>query len=447
MRTLLMLILALIATAVPALAEASASGENTALIQNDAVIAGILLAMLAAIFWTSNHGGPLWKKFYTVLPMLLLCYFLPSLLTAFDLVDPGHSKLYFVSSRYLLPASLVLLTISIDLREVFKLGNKAVIMFLTGTVGVVIGGPLAIWITSFIAPELVGGQGPEEVWRGLATVAGSWIGGGANQTAMKEIFEPSDSLFSVMVAVDVIVAEAWMMLLLLGVGRAATIDKWTGADASSIERLKNTMEAFSKKTAKVATSTDLMVVLGVAFGATAAAHAAADYLAPSFLEWFPEMAKRLSLGSSFFWLIVIATTIGIALSFTRARNLEGVGASKIGTVFIFMLVASIGLNMDIKAVVQHPGLFAVGGLWMVIHVVLLAVVGYFIKAPYFFLAVGSKANIGGAASAPVVAAAFHPSLAPVGVLLAVLGYALGTYGAWLCAILMKGVAPALLVML
>ena len=446
MRTLLMLILALIATAAPALAETSASGENTALIQNDAVIAGILLAMLAIIFWTSSHGGAAWQRFYTVVPMLLLCYFLPSLLTAFGLVDPGHSKLYFVSSRYLLPASLVLLTISIDLREVFKLGSKAVIMFLTGTVGVVIGGPLAILITSIFFPELVGGQGPEEVWRGLATVAGSWIGGGANQTAMKEIFEPSDSLFSVMVAVDVIVAEAWMMLLLLGVGRAATIDKLTGADSSSIARLQATMEAFSKKTARVATSTDLMVVLGIAFGATAVSHAAADYLAPSFLEWFPETAKRLSLGSSFFWLIVIATTIGIALSFTKARNLEGVGASKIGTVFIFMLVASIGLNMDITAVVEHPGLFAVGGLWMTIHVVLLLIVGYFIKAPYFFLAVGSKANIGGAASAPVVAAAFHPSLAPVGVLLAVLGYALGTYGAWLCAILMKGVAPALLVL-
>ena len=447
MRTILMLILALFAMAAPALAETTASEVNTALIQNDAVIAGILLAMLALIFWTSNHGGPLWQKFYTVLPMLLLCYFLPSLLTAFGLVDPEHSKVYHVCSRYLLPASLVLLTISIDLREVFKLGSKAVIMFLTGTIGVVIGGPLAIWVTSFFSPELVGGQGPEEVWRGLATVAGSWIGGGANQAAMNEIFEPSAELYAIMVTVDVIVAEAWMMLLLLGVGRASKIDAWTGADASSITRLKESMETFSKKTAKIATSTDLMVVLGVAFGATALAHAAADFLGPSFLVWYPEMAQRLSLGSSFFWLVVIATTIGIALSFTKARNLEGVGASKIGTVFIFMLVASIGLKMDITAVLKHPGLFAVGGLWMLIHVTLLTVVGYFIKAPYFFLAVGSKANIGGAASAPVVAAAFHPSLAPVGVLLAVLGYALGTYGAWLCAILMKGVAPALLVTL
>ena len=98
--------------------------------------------------------------------------------------------------------------------------------------------------------------------------------------------------------------------------------------------------------------------------------------------------------------------------------------------------------MDIRALRDHPGLFLVGGIWMLIHVTLLFGMAVLIKAPYFFLAVGSKANIGGAASAPVVAAAFHPSLAPVGVLLAVLGYALGTYGAWLSAILMQRIAYA-----
>ena len=104
-------------------------------------------------------------------------------------------------------------------------------------------------------------------------------------------------------------------------------------------------------------------------------------------------------------------------------------------------VATIGLNMDITAIYRHRGLFLVGAIWMVIHVSLMFLVGWLVRAPYFFLAVGSKANIGGAASAPVVAAAFHPSLAPVGVLLAVLGYALGTYGAWLCGLLMQQVAP------
>jgi len=129
------------------------------------------------------------------------------------------------------------------------------------------------------------------------------------------------------------------------------------------------------------------------------------------------------------------------LSFTRFRSYEGAGASKIGSVFIYFLVATIGLKMDINEAFKNAGLFGVGFVWMAIHVVLMILVAWLIKAPFFFLAVGSKANIGGAASAPVIAAAFHPALAPVGVLLAVLGYALGTYGAWLCGLLMQAAAP------
>ena len=130
----------------------------------------------------------------------------------------------------------------------------------------------------------------------------------------------------------------------------------------------------------------------------------------------------------------------MALSFTKARELEGVGASRIGSVFIYILVATIGMKMNVMAVFDNPGLFIIGLIWMAIHAFILIAVAKIIKAPFFFLAVGSQANVGGAASAPVVASAFHPSLAPVGVLLAVLGYAIGTYGAWLCGILMQTVS-------
>lgn len=414
--------------------------NTDALINNDAVTFGILMLMLAIIFKTSSSKNPAFKKFYKYIPMLLLCYFLPSLLNTFGIVNVEDSQLYFVASRYLLPASLVLLTLSIDLREIKKLGPKAIIMFLTGTVGVIIGGPIAVLVTSWIAPEVVGGSGPEEVWRGLTTVAGSWIGGGANQAAMYEIFEPSDSLYSIMITVDVLVAEVWMLFLLLGVGSHEKIDKYFKADASAVNVLRDKMEKFSLDTAKIPTTTDLFVILGLCFGAVGFSHWFADLVAPFIAENAPSLSK-FSLDSKFFWLIVAATTIGLILSFTKARNYEGAGASKIGSVFIYILVATIGMKMDITAIASNPGIFAVGLLWMVVHVGLLFLVGKFIKAPYFFLAVGSKANIGGAASAPVVAAAFHPALAPVGVLLAVLGYALGTYGAWLCGLLMQGVAP------
>ncbi len=415
--------------------------ESQALISNDAVIFGLLMAILAFVFKTSSSESPGFKKFYSIVPMLLLCYFLPSLLTTFGIVDGENSNLYFVASRYLLPACLILLTLSVDLKEIAKLGFKPVVMFLTATVGIILGGPLAIWLAALINPELVGGAGPEAVWRGMTTVAGSWIGGGANQAAMYEVFSPSDTLFGIMITVDIIVAEIWMVFLLLGIGKKDKIDRFFKADSSSVDQLQTKMENYSQSIARNPTTADLMVMLGIAFAATAFAHLCADIVAPWIQETAPGLSK-FSLTSKFFWLIVIATTIGVILSFTKVREYEGAGASKIGTVFIFILVATIGMKMDIRSLADHPGLFAVGGLWMLIHIVLLIIVAKIIRAPYFFLAIGSKANIGGAASAPVLAAAFHPALAPVGVLLAVFGYVLGTYGAWLCGLLMQAVAPA-----
>ncbi len=410
------------------------------MITNDAVILGLLLAILAIVFKTSSSDHPVLKKFYSIIPMLLLCYFLPSLLTTFNLVDGENSNLYYMASRYLLPACLILLTLSVDLKEIMRLGYKPVVMFLTATVGIILGGPLAIWIVSWFSPETVGGAGPEAVWRGMTTVAGSWIGGGANQAAMYEVFQPSDPLFSVMITVDIIVAEVWMLFLLLGIGKKDKLDKFFRADSTSVNHLQEKMEAYGKSIERNPSTTDLMVMLGIAFAGTAFAHQMADLIAPWVQTNAPELAK-FSLTSKFFWLIVIATAIGVGLSFSKARKYEGAGASKIGTVFIFILVATIGMKMDIKAILEDYQLFIVGSIWMLIHIILLVIVGYMIRAPYFYLAIGSKANIGGAASAPVLAAAFHPSLAPVGVLLAVFGYVLGTYGAWLCGLLMQAVAP------
>src|SRR5688572_16916213 len=195
----------------------------TPLITNDAIVLGILMAILGLVFVTAHSEAAPWKKFYTYIPPLLLCYFVPSVFSSLGLYSGEVSKLYTIASQYLLPTSLVLLTISIDLKAIARLGPKAVVMFLGGTIGIIIGGPLAVLIVSFINPELVGGQGPEAVWRGLATIAGSWIGGSAIQTAMKEVYAVGDRLFSVMIAVDVLVANLWMACLLFAAGRSKQI--------------------------------------------------------------------------------------------------------------------------------------------------------------------------------------------------------------------------------
>ncbi|RCS28275.1 DUF819 family protein [Polaribacter sp. WD7] len=429
---------------------------NAPIFTNDAIVFGILMLSLGFVFFTENLKTGFWVKFYKIVPGLFMAYFIPALFTTFGVIAPeweientageivkGKSQLYYVSSRFLLPAALVLMTLSIDLRAIFNLGNKALIMFFTGTIGIIIGGPLAILLISIFSPETVGGADFDAVWRGLSTLAGSWIGGGANQTAMLEIYKFNPAKYGGMVFVDIVIANIWMAILLIGIGKKEKIDNWLKADNSAIEKLKTKVSQFTQSVKKNPSLTDFMIMLAIAFGTVGFGHLVSKYLS----TFFGNIVSAINsptwkniftfLGSGFFWLISTSTIIAVILSFTKAKNYEGAGASKIGSIFIYILVATIGMKMDLALIFENLGLIAIGVVWMSIHAGLLILVAKIIKAPYFFLAVGSQANVGGAASAPIVAQAFHPSLATVGVLLAVFGYAIGTVGAIACTILME----------
>ncbi len=430
--------------------------DNTPLFTNDTIVFGILMLALGFVFYTESRTTGFWPKFYKIVPGLFVAYMVPAIFTTMGIIAPewttvsetgevttGKTNLYYVASRYLLPAALVLMTLSIDLKGVFNLGWKALIMFFTGTIGIIIGGPIAILIISAFSPETVGGVGPDAVWRGLSTLAGSWIGGGANQTAMLEIYGYNQKLYGGMVFVDIVVANIWMALILIGIGKRDKINKWLKADTSAIESLKEKVSSFTESVKRNPSLTDLMIIAAIAFGTVSFAHLSSNFLAPLFNDFVAEIEDVTYrnmftfLSSKFFWMISIATLVAIFLSFTKAKNYEGAGASKFGSVFIYILVASIGMKMDLSLILENKGLIFIGLIWMSIHAGLLILVAKLIKAPYFFLAVGSQANVGGAASAPIVASAFHPSLATVGVLLAVFGYAIGTLGAIICTILMQ----------
>ena len=416
------------------------SALKTPIIKNDALVFGLLMLVLAGVFYTSSIKKGFWGLFYKYVPALLLCYFIPGIFNSIGLINGDDSQVYYIASRYLLPAALILMTLSIDLKAISNLGPKALIMFFTGTIGIVLGGPIAVLLVGWLAPDVLAGTGLDAVWRGLATIAGSWIGGGANQTAMLEIFEYNPSKFGAMVLVDIAVANIWMAILLLGIGKSKRIDQWLKADARAIEILKERVITFVEKIKRDPSLTDYMILLGVAFAGVGLAHWGSQSITSVLgtIEIFTDKSSALSSFTySFFWLITIATIIGVSLSFTKFKKFEGAGASKLGSIFIYILVASIGTHIDIVEAFKNPGLLVIGLIWIAIHAGLLIGVAKLIKAPYFFLAVGSQANVGGAASAPVVAAEFHPSLASVGVLLAVFGYVVGTYGAIACAWLMQ----------
>ena len=412
-----------------------ALGYHPVMITNDFVVIGLIAATLGVIFWTASGPTAFFRKFYTYVPALLLCYFIPALYNTFGLVDGHTTPLYAPISRdMLLPAALVLLTLSVDVRGLLKLGPKMMAVLFAGTAGVMLGALVSFLVMRMIAPEVVAG----DTWSGMAALAGSWIGGGANMVAMREVFEVDADLFGQFAVVDVAVANLWMATLLFLAARADAIDRRTGADTSAIKEITRRIEAFHAEHGRPTTLTDLMVMVGLAFGVVAVAHAVAGPIAAFFAQ-FP-WATQLNLTSSFLWLVLTATTAGLLLSFTNLRRLEGAGASALGSVMLYFLIASIGLQMDLRALVEVPGLLVLGIIWMLVHIAVLFAVAKMLKAPLFYFAVGSQGNIGAAASAPVVAAAFHPSLAPVGVLLGSVGYATGTYLAYLVGITLKAMA-------
>ncbi len=408
------------------------------LISNDIVVFGLIAATLAVVFWTASRERGVFKRFYAVVPPLLLCYLLPGLYNTFGVIDGGASKLYNpVASRVLLPAALVLLTLSVDIRAILRLGPKLLAMYATASISVMLGGVIAFVLMRAIFPEAMAG----DTWSGMTALAGSWIGGGANMMAMKEIFDVDATTFGQFAVVDVAVGYAWMAALIFFAQRAAHIDARSGADTRAIDDLKQRIAAFKAQHERIPTLTDQMLIVGIAFGLVGLAHAIA---APA-SAWFGAnmtWASKVSLHEPFVWVIAISTFGGLALSFTRARALEGAGASTIGTLLLYFLIAAIGMQMDIFALFDRPQLLLLGFVWIACHIALLWIVGKLLRVPFFYFAIGSQSNIGGPASAPVVASAFHPSLAPVGALLGTLGYATGTLLAYLLGLMLKSLAGA-----
>ncbi len=409
-----------------------------ALISNDIIVFGLIAATLGVIFWTSGSSNPLLKKFYSFVPALLLCYFIPGVYNTFGLIDGETTKLYNPIARdVFLPAALVLLTLSIDLKGILGLGWKMLAMYVAAVLSIMLGAVVAFQLMAWLHPQTVAGS----TWGGMAALAGSWIGGGANMLAMKEIFEVDATTFGQFAVVDVGVGYVWMAVLIFFASRAPAMDKRSGADTTALDDLRDRVANYQAQHARIPALGDLMVMAGIAFGAVALSHGLAGPLA----NWFAanvSWSSSVSMDKPFVWVVLLATFIGLGLSFTRARELEGVGASKWGSMFLYFLIACIGMQMDLLALLEKPWLFALGVLWIGVHIVLLWLVGKLLKVPFFYFAIASQSNIGGPASAPVLATAFHPALAPVGVLLGTLGYAVGTGAAYVVGITLRAMAGA-----
>jgi uncharacterized membrane protein len=390
-----------------------------ALLNDPMSVFAFLASLVAAIFWLS--GVPRLKKTFTYLPPVLFVYFLPMISTTLGITPPA-SAAYDFTTRYFLPVALFLLMISVDLKSVAKLGPMALVMMAAGTVGIILGGPLAL--------ALFGHWLPSDAWQGFAALSGSWIGGTANMVAIAESVGTPPSAFNPVIVVDTVVGYGWMGVLLFFSVWQTRFDTWSNARTKAIEET-NARLAEMERERHPTTVRDMAFLLGMGVGAAV--------MAVKLGATLPTLGNPTIISGTT-WAVLMVVTAGLLLSFTPLREYEKVGASQFGYTALYLLLAGIGAQADVRAVLQAPLYLAAGAVWIATHVVVLYAAARIVKAPLFFIATGSMANIGGPVSAPVVAGVYHPAMAPVGLLMAVVGYVFGVYGALLCAYLLGQVA-------
>lgn len=400
---------------------------SVSLLQEPMAVFGFCAAVCGAIFWAERQ--PLGRRFFKVIPSIIFIYYVPTFASNLGVI-PMESAAYDWMKNSLLPFSLFILMLTSDIPTIMKVGPKALAMMLIGTFGVVIGGPLVYLIFSAWLPP--------EAWKGLAALSGSWIGGGANFAAIKESVNAPDSIIGPIIVVDVAVGYTWMGILLFLVNYQRIIDKWNHAKSDVLEDINQRLRDFQEHEVKPISLTDVSIVIAIGF-VGAVIFRKMGY---GFFEWsnaylMSNIPAVAAIFSGFTWMVILISTFGILLSFTPLRGIETGGASKLGYAGLYLFLTSIGAKADLSGILEVPILILVGAVWIVLHIALMFIGARLLKAPLFLMAIGSQANIGGAASAPIVASAYYESMAPVGLLMGVLGYLLGNYAGLVCAFLLK----------
>ncbi len=375
------------------------------MIQNPLLIILVLVVIEAFIIFVSERR--IYKKYFSFFPAVFWIYFLPMLCSSLGLLH-NKSPVYSAITNYFLPASLILLLMCVDIKAIMHLGRTALGMFLIGSLGIMTGTVLVFAVLKRIV-------GPQ-FWGGFGALAGSWTGGSANMIAVKEALSVPSDVFFPMVVVDTVVPYVWMAFLILMVGWQKLFDPWNHARMDLLTEFNKKVHFTLVKSFNGWQIKQVFLILVIA--------AAGSVLSGLLAQCLPEMPGIIS---TYTWTIILVSFLGIGLSLTRCRNLEHDGASRMGAGILYFVLTSIGAKASLTNLGSTCVLIFAGFCIVFVHAVFMLVGARLLRAPLYLAAIASQANIGGVASAPMVAACYQPSLAPVGLLLAVLGNILGTY--------------------
>jgi uncharacterized membrane protein len=391
--------------------------EN-ALITNSTGILFVLAANAAMWFFLEKKTG--WKLF-NYLPPLIFVYVLPVFFSNLGLIS-SDSPVYDWMGDNLLPLFLVLLLLDVDLRSTVKVMGRGVLVMLIGTAGVVIGAPISYF--------LVKGWLDPEAWKGFGALAGSWIGGTGNMAAVAEGLGTSGTHFGLAVITDNVVYLVWLPLLLQSKNMANWFHRFTGVTNERLTRLKTSASELVVEKGKPEMR-HLLYLLAIGFGVA--------YLARLVAQNIPELPPVLTGGT---YKILLVTTFGLGLSFLPAKRIPG--SHELAMALVYLFVARMGAKAIVSGLAGQAIPFIAGGyVWIFIHGIFILFAARLFRMDIHTAAISSAANIGGAASAPVVAAYHDERLVPVSILMALIGYAVGNYAAffaaYLCSLVSYGI--------
>ncbi len=398
-----------------------------------------VIAVTIFVAWSSKKEEGFFALFYKWVPSILLLYLLPAVAVNVGLFKAGNAvRLLAMDSA--LPLCLIILTAIIHLPDLLKISRPGLLTFFAGTAGIVVGGPLALAVFGIFQSDLIAENGADSIWKGLVCITGGWINGTPGQLSMKEVYGASEPLFLTALAADILLQNIWLFFLLYSAKFQDYFNKKllgkTDFDHDLVDNEEMKREA---KEPLHYPPLKVWLVLGISL-------AAVLLLSPWLADFFAQKTGTDEDGAWSFlskkslWLVLLSTSLGLAISGTGLFQKNLRFWTGLGNGLLFFVIASIGMQLDLHEAEFKLSFLGIGGLWLLIHLAILLLAVKVFKAPWHFAAIGSQANIGGPASASVVASAFHPSLVSLGVLLGVLSNVVGNYANLLAGMLYQLVA-------
>ena len=375
----------------------------------------VLVGTAALFFWLERATG--WRVFQYLVPLIWI-YATPLVLRNVGVL-PGESAAYDLLGDYGLPMFITLLLLSVDVGAAVRVMGRGIALMLIGTAGVVLGAPVGYFaVRQWLDPE---------AWKGFGALAGSWIGGTGNMAAVAGGVETPPDMFGLAVLADTVIYIGWLPLLLGSKALADRFNRWARVSEERLERMETA--AAAEATEEAPPAIRHVLYLGVlALTVT--------WISGLLAPLLPEIGQILSTST---WRILLVTTFGIALSFTPARRIPS--SHNLAMALVYVFVARMGASASLEGLTQAPAFLLGAAIWIVIHGLFCLGGAWLLKVDVHSAAIASAANIGGAASAPVVAAYHRKSLVPVSILMALIGYAIGNYCAFVAAWLCAAVAP------